>query len=124
MTRDRVKELLPIMQAFAEGKVIQCRNKEAIDFRWRDIDTPSWIDNLVYRIKPEPHYMPFTYEDHKLFKDKWITCRDSKVLKHIVCVYKESVAIINNTMPYSFSYESLLRDYNFEDGTPCGKLVE
>ena len=124
MTRDRVKGLLPIMQAFAEGKVLQYCNKEALRFCWMDTDTLVCGDHYVYRIKPEPHYIPFTYEDHKLFKDKWITCRDSKVLKRIVCVYKESVAIINNTMPYSFSYETLLSDYVFEDGTPCGKLVE
>lgn len=121
MTRDRVKEILPIMQAFAEGKVIQCRNKEAIDFRWRDIDTPSWIDNLVYRIKPEPHYIPFTYEDHKLFKDKWIKHKKyNNTLNRVVRIGNSVIY----TPDYPVSYETLLSDYVFEDGTPCGKLVE
>ena len=52
MNRERAKELLPIIQAFAEGKTIQWSN-----------DGNNWIDceeheifanDYKFRIKPEP----------------------------------------------------------------------
>ena len=58
MTREEAKELLPIIQAFAEGKVIQF--KSSITNEWRDFNEPAFNglpDN--YRIKPEPKYRPF-----------------------------------------------------------------
>lgn len=67
MTREEVKQLLPILVAFAEGKVIECRTKpSALRKGWRDIN--DWVEiediaywsNVEYRIKPEPKYRPFT----------------------------------------------------------------
>jgi len=50
MKRERAKELLPVIQAFAEGKPIQCRvNNKG----WCDVDSPWW-DADDYRIKPAP----------------------------------------------------------------------
>ena len=56
MTREQAKELLPIIQAFAEGKNIQFLS----DGEWHDInqaDFTCYPDK--YRIKPEPKYRPF-----------------------------------------------------------------
>lgn len=59
MTREEAKKLLPIIQAFSEGKKIQ----------WLKPDSDEWIDvvggdnvdfegltefDVAYRIKPEP----------------------------------------------------------------------
>ena len=52
MNRERAKELLPIIRAFAEGKDIQSRLY--VDKGWADISEPSFPDYLQYRIKPEP----------------------------------------------------------------------
>lgn len=49
MTKERAKELLPIIQAFAEGKKIQVNNYN----EWYTVDSPEWNDNYNYRIKPE-----------------------------------------------------------------------
>ena len=56
MNRERAKQLLPIIQAFADGKEIEvyyCAEKG-----WRNIDENDyaclWIDAYDYRIKPEP----------------------------------------------------------------------
>lgn len=54
MKRERAKELLPIIQAYAEGKQIQCRFVDHED--WHDVDdNDGIIDGLryEYRIKPE-----------------------------------------------------------------------
>ena len=57
MNRERAKELLPIIHAFAEGKTVQFKNSfedwidcDNIMFNWPPKD---------YRIKPEPKYRPF-----------------------------------------------------------------
>ena len=62
MTREEAKDLLPIIQAFAEGKVIQC--KSSINNEWRGFEEPVFNglpDN--YRIKPEPKYRPFKTQE-------------------------------------------------------------
>ena len=57
MTRKEARELLPLIQAYAEGKTIQ-----------RIDDKNEWSDLCIvnfdyspnkYRIKPEPKYRPF-----------------------------------------------------------------
>ena len=55
MTPERAKELLPILQAFAEGKKIQTTNDSA-RLGWWDVKYPCFRDNMEYRIKPEPVY--------------------------------------------------------------------
>ena len=56
MTKEEAKELLPIIQAFAEGKTIEYSNQ---DKQWFKTDYPIWTNNCKYRIKPEPKYKPF-----------------------------------------------------------------
>jgi len=52
MNRERAQELLPIIQAFADGKQIQYRNRPEAEFS--DISKPSFVDDSEYRIAPEP----------------------------------------------------------------------
>lgn len=63
MNREQAQKLLPIIQAFAEGKIIQSIR---INGRWIDLDinTTLSITRLIeepqkYRIKPKPKYRPF-----------------------------------------------------------------
>lgn len=53
MNKDNAKDYLPLVQALAEGKTIQCMAYGAT--QWNDIASPAW-DMLParYRIKPEP----------------------------------------------------------------------
>lgn len=59
MNRKEAAELLPIIKAFSEGKVIQVEQKNGwVDADWANVsfdDYPSY----KYRIKPEPKYRPF-----------------------------------------------------------------
>ena len=63
MKRQQAKELLPIIQAFAEGKIIQSRR---INGMWIDLEMKTALNiiSLIdqpqnYRIKPEPQYCSF-----------------------------------------------------------------
>ena len=57
MNRQQAKELLPIIQAFAEGKTIQVR--EDIDWCYLGNETDFDLSPQRYRIKPEPKYHSF-----------------------------------------------------------------
>lgn len=66
ITREDAKQLLPIIQAFAEGRTIQYRincNETAI---WDDVDK-NYHDfsphSFLYRIKPDSKYRPFKDAD-------------------------------------------------------------
>ncbi len=50
MDRKQAKELLPIIQAFADGRTIQAH----IYGEWRKVTTPSFCLDIKYRVKPEP----------------------------------------------------------------------
>jgi len=52
MTRTRAKELLPIIQAYADGGTIEWRDSAG---RWRSMNSPSFDDATgSYRIAPKP----------------------------------------------------------------------
>ena len=53
MNREQAKELLPIIQAFAEGKTIEVKTKEPNDNLWIETNIIGENPNLVFRIKPE-----------------------------------------------------------------------
>ena len=65
MTREEAKEFYHFLQAYAEGKVIECRRKqsamESADTPngWTEIKEIEYWNNTEYRIKPESKYRPF-----------------------------------------------------------------
>lgn len=62
MNRERAKELLPVIQAFADGKTIQVRGRTSAVPKWTDIlSDPSFFGNCEYRIKPEPRTLYVIY---------------------------------------------------------------
>lgn len=126
MDKEEAKKLLPIIQAFAEGKTIQVFNlyKE----RWEDINNPSW-DADRYRIKPEPKYRPFKDADecweemqkHRPFG--WIKPNIGK--EHYAITIVQHGEYINIKFNESFyTFQHIFERYTFVDGTPFGKLEE
>ena len=122
MTREEAKELLPIIQAFAEGKTIQ--------FRERDIEEPSF-DGCIneYRIKSEPKYRPFKNQEEcwqEMLKHQPIGYIKGKVQKNVVFITEISTNT-HNELSFSLSIstsvydaECLFSSYTFADGTPFG----
>ena len=126
MTREEAKELLPIIQAWAEGKNIQFLS----DGEWHDInqaDFTCYPDK--YRIKPEPKYRPFKTQEecwNEMLKHQpfgWLKSIRKQEKVHIGRVFevKDFALItlsinegINNNSSYFFN------EYTFADGTPFG----
>lgn len=58
MNKNQAKEFYPILQAFAEGRVIECRTKPSVmeddnvPNEWTEIKVIEFNDNKEYRIKP------------------------------------------------------------------------
>ena len=126
MTREEAKELLPIIQAFAEGKKIEGRENGE---DWYDIEVPTWSPKFVYRIKPEPKYRPFKTKEecwNEMMKHQpfgWIKGNVTGEYSQIIRVFEDETKLIFNTY-YScdseYSPEMLLSGYTFTDGTPFG----
>ena len=128
MTRKNAKELLPIIQAFAEGKSIQRINSLG---EWSDVtgDVLFYCNPEDYRIKPEPEYRPFKNQEEcwqEMMKHQpfgWLKSIRKQEKVHIGRVFevKDYVLItlsinedINNDSSYFFN------EYTFADGTPFG----
>ena len=133
MTREEAKALLPIIQAYAEGKTIQTKIKTDSTGRteaWVDVINPDLDGNPgCYRIKPEPKCRPFKdaeecwqeMQKHQPFG--WIQdIRSSKFKLYILSVDNEGVLIADYDDGAIFiSYPSLLISYTFINGSLIGK---
>ena len=52
---DSVRPMIEIMQAWADGKIIQCKENNGWHKGWVDVDTPRWNwSECEYRVKLEP----------------------------------------------------------------------
>lgn len=51
MTREEARQLLPVIQAWADGKTVQSRC--SLEVEWYDTNNPTWNIECYYRIKPE-----------------------------------------------------------------------
>ena len=120
MNRQQAKDLLPIIQAFAEGKIIQFKNAFG---NWIDCDGALFnYPPKDYRIKPEPKYRPFKnaqecweeIQKHQPFG--WVkACYGQFVITEI----RDSKATIGRNDNF-LDYDYILESYTFADGTPFG----
>ena len=119
MTREGAKELLPIIQAYAEGKAIE----HSLDGRrWFETCYPSWSQNLIYRIKPEQKYRPFKSQEecwNEMMKHQpfgWVKEINSEMLYLINGISNMSIVIMEDIS----SFKEAMNIYEFKDGTPFG----
>lgn len=131
MNRQQAKELLPIIEAFAAGKIIQIKGP---DNRWYDYDRKNCklkfdSDPQKYRIKPEPKYRPFANKEEcwqEMLKHQpfgWVKDKNVKDEYYIIdgVYYSESFDYDVASMACgAFSYKELVDNYLFADGTPFG----
>lgn len=130
MNREQVKELLPIIQAFAEGKSIEV---SVGNDNWVKTDEiyGSLNNDYDYRVKPESEYRPFKDAEEcwtEMLKHQpfgWIKPINEYVDKYkainiarIETDNEYPIKFINDYDSYSFKY--LCEEYTFIDGTPFG----
>ena len=135
MNRKEAAELLPVIQAFLEGKTIERKTRSwELNKGWHDVtqweETEELIfrDTFVYRIKPEPKYRPFAnieecwneMQKHQPFG--WIRSKDNGNRALITLMTSERDISINSFSGLTM-YE-LMEKFTFDDGAVFGILKE
>lgn len=127
MNRNQAKELLPIIQAYAEGKVIQI-NQPIVG--WKDNNEPLFNgDTSSYRIVPEPKYRPFKDAEEcwaEMLKHQpfgWVKRKENEHYSLITDVDDIRYGIsLNERSGFDMNYVWV--NYTFADGTPFGVKTE
>lgn len=132
MKREEAKQLLPIIQAFADGKVIQMLDNRSI---WTDLTEGEGLpigtlreEPNSFRIKQEPTYRPFNdaeecwleMQKHQPFG--WVKLKDTESGYYMLKGIASQVVIGFNETP--FSYKKVFEDYTFADELTFGIKVE
>lgn len=121
MTREQAKAILPIIQAYAEGKTIQVK---IIDDEWIDIENPLFSGSPdEYRIKPGLKYRPFKTKEecwNEMLKHQpfgWVRGKHPELLYQIISVSDFDVTL---SIYEKSSFPASLIQFEFADGTPFG----
>lgn len=138
MDRNQAKEFYPILQAFAEGKVIETRTDTSTLKRkdtpndWTEMKEIEYWNNTEYRIKPDSKakakYRPFAnveecwteIKKHQPFG--WV--RDKKDGYYVLITAVDNGDYMSLSGNSGWSFYSLMKDYTFADGTHFGVKVE
>lgn len=132
MTREEAKELLPIIQAFAEGKTIQLLDGG----KWLDVYETDFHESPErYRIKPEPKYRPFRTRREcwdEMLKHQpfgWLKSKENEFCINIGEVswkegYGDVVITFYTSKPFPLYSNAAYREYTFADGAPFGVIEE
>ena len=132
MNRNQAKEFYPILQAYAEGMVIEYRTKPSfiegsdVPNDWTEMKEIEFWNNTEYRVKPKQKYRPFRdakecwqeMQKHQPFG--WVKStlfKDLALVKRVTTLYVE----INRDI---IDYKDALDKFTFADGTPFGVKLE
>ena len=129
MTREDAKQLLPIIQAFSEGKEIEGLYK-GTKSPWFKIKDMDFSGGIIFRIKPEQKYRPFKgaeecwneMQKHQPFG--WIKPKDDDTISKFMLIDSLMDEVVTVRTNVRFNYHELLEHYTFADGTPFGVKVE
>ena len=133
MDRNQAKEFYPILQAFAEGKVIEFKTKPgtistSIPNEWTEMEEIRFWSNVEYRIKPEPKYRPFKDAEEcwqEMLKHQpfgWIKGKEDEYHTFITTVDNNDAMSLSGNSGWSFI--GIMNNYTFADGTPFGMKEE
>ena len=128
LTREEAKEMLPIIQAWADGQTVDWYDP-AIGWRLSGFTMDFDKKPNFYRIKPEPKYRPFKtreecwQEMHKHPDFGWIKVNVTSEYEQVVRVFdycKTELCFNIANSDDDYTSEMMLNSYTFTDGTPFG----
>lgn len=123
MTREEAEVLLPIIQAYAEGKAIESRCIKGDKSLWYDDEDPSFDNDFEYRLKSEPRYRPFRnaeecweeMQKHQSFG--WVNYNGYRA--NIAAVMSSAITFVNNK-GYTLFFQQAFEECTFIDKQPFG----
>lgn len=128
MKREEVRKILPMLQAYAEGKVIETRTDPSVLKRkdtpneWTEMKEIEYWKNVEYRIKPEPKFRPFKdaeecwaeMQKHQPFG--WLKSKENG--------YYSFITMLNNRFRLNgydgWWFDDTIKKFTFADGTTFG----
>lgn len=133
MTKEEAKEFYPILKAYAEGEIIECRTKPGtisagIPNEWTEIKEIGFWNGIEYRIKPDQKYRPFKdaeecwKEMQKHHPFGWIKGKEDEYHTFITTVDNNDEMSLSGNSGWSFL--GIMNNYTFADGTPFGMKEE
>ena len=126
MTREKLKKLLPVMEAYANRKTIQFY-RTCPEPHWEDVKPYERVefseDATWYRIKPEPKYRPFNNSEecweemqkHQPFG--WV--KNGELKFNIITIRTDGIIVSSGIDNNRWSYKTASQ-ITFIDGTPFG----
>lgn len=131
MNRNQAKEFYPILQAYAEGKVIESRTKPStvkgtdVPNDWTEMKEIEFWNNTEYRINPESKYRPFKdtkecwqeMQKHQPFG--WIKGKEGEHHSLITSIIANEEEVYINGIS-GFVLDEIMEHYTFADGLPFG----
>ena len=121
MTREEAKEFYSILQAYAEGRVIECRTKPSVLSKswqdmneWTEMKELEYWNNIEYRIKPESKYRPFANAE-----ECWNEMQKHQPIGWTKLIGEIEYSFITDVND-SINYSDAIKEYTFADGTPFG----
>lgn len=114
-----IDEMCAVMQAFKEGKRVECRMFNYDE--WEEADEIEWDWALFdYRIKPESEYVPYGSVS-EVNRNKWVRKKSAPdILREIILMDTAK----NEVYIAGYGFVTLVGFFNYfeyEDGTVCGK---
>ena len=135
MDRNQAKEFYPFLQAFAEGRVIECRTKPSliegtdVPNDWTEMKEIEFWNNTEYRVKPKQKYRPFRDAEEcwqEMMKHQpfgWV--KGDKCFYNIVSVSNIDVSMANVSGDIiTLDFSEVTEDNTFADGLPFGVKLE
>ena len=135
MNRNQAKEFYPFLQAFAEGRVIECRTKTSliegtdVPNDWTEMKEIEFWNNTEYRVKPKQKYRPFRdakecwQEMLKHHPLGWVKDKQDGHYVLITGVDDDTCGMsLNGNAAWSLS--GIMDLFTFADGVPFGVKVE
>ena len=128
LTREEAKEMLPIIQAWADGQTVDWYDP-SIGWRLSGFTLDFDKKPNFYRIKPEGKYRQFKNQEdcwiemHKHPDFGWIKENVTGEYKQIIRIfeyYKTELSFNIANSDDDYSSEMMLNSYTFTDGTPFG----
>ena len=124
MTVQEIREAAKVMEAYANGKKIQCNDNHLGNGEWVTTDNPSFNwDKYAYRIKPESKYRHFKNQEecwNEMLKHQpfgWVRSKKCKALLwNVTSINKDDITIICDYYKFHRAFEC----FEFTDGTPFG----
>lgn len=128
VSKERANRILPILQAYVEGKPLQAMYLSGgYNARYEDWYDNADLDfkNYAYRIKQEPKLRPYTFEEMCEAVKKHGAMIKSKGINEVFTITGFDECNTFYGVEVRESYEEFMK-YNvwFDDGTPCGIMEE